>query len=417
MRILHTADWHLGHVLHEQPREAEHRAFLSWLLDLLASEEVDALLVCGDVFDSANPPASAQAAWYGFLAEAAVRCPGLQVVAVAGNHDSPARLEAPSPVLSALKVHVVGALPRDGGGLDAGRIVHPLRSRRDGRVAAWVAAVPYLRLADVPGGDGEEPPDVVGGVRGVYSRVLDAARERREAGQALLATGHCYMQGTRLSEESERKVLGGNLHPLPDDLFPTDVAYAALGHLHFPQAVGKRGNVRYSGSPIPLSLGEAPYPHQVCVVDLDSDRLAEVRPFRVPRLVPILRLPQDGHAEPEALLDLLRALPPAPARGPGEPDLRPYLEARVKVERSNALLRQEIEDTLEGRDARLLRVSTFQRPEGPPSAGEATVSLSDLTPEAVFRRLWDKGHDAPPPEATLAAFHELVEAAAREERP
>ena len=417
MRILHTADWHLGHVLHDQPREAEHRAFLSWLLDLLASEEVDALVVCGDVFDSANPPATAHAAWYHFLAEASVRCPGLQVIAVAGNHDSPARLTAPSPVLSALKVQVVGGLPREGAEVDTGRIVLPLRSRRDGRVAAWVAAVPYLRLADVPGGDGEEPPDVVGGVRGVYSRALDAARARREDGQALLVMGHCYMEGTRLSEESERKVMGGNLHPLPPDLFPDDVAYAALGHLHCPQSVAGRRHVRYSGSPIPLSLDEEPYPHQVCLVDLDGDRLLDVRQVRVPRLVPILRLPKDGAAEPEALLDLLRGLPPAPVRRPGEPDLRPYLEVRVKVERSSALLRQEIEDALEGRNARLLRVSPDRKVEGPGLADDSTVSLSDLTPEAVFRRRWEKDHDSLPPEEMLAAFHELVEAAASEEAP
>lgn len=417
MRILHTADWHLGHVLLDQDREAEHRAFLAWLLDLLESEEVDALLVCGDVFDGANPPASAQAAWYGFLGDAARRCRGLQVVAIAGNHDSPSRLEAPSPVLSALKVHVVGALPHDGSGPGVERIVLPLSARRDGRVAAWVAAVPYLRLADVPGGEREEPPDVVGGVRGVYSRALDAARARREEGQALLTTGHCYVQGTRLSEESERKVLGGNLHPLPDDLFPGDVAYAALGHLHFPQAVGRRENVRYSGSPMPLSLDEEPYPHQVLLVDLDGGRLAGVRPVRVPRLVPILRLPRDGATEPEELLALLRGLPPAPGRGPGEPDLRPYLEVRVRLERSSALLKQQIEDALEGRDARLLRIRPERKDDGPALADATSVGLADLTPEAVFLRRWERDHEGAPPPEMLAAFHELVEAAAREEEP
>ena len=59
MRIVHTSDWHLGHTLHEVSREEEQRAFLNWLLDTIAARHADALLICGDIFDSANPPASA----------------------------------------------------------------------------------------------------------------------------------------------------------------------------------------------------------------------------------------------------------------------------------------------------------------------------------------------------------------------
>ena len=70
IRILHTSDWHLGQVFHDQDRQEEHRAFIAWLLGLMEDEKVDALLVCGDVFEGANPPASAQATWYGFLAQA-----------------------------------------------------------------------------------------------------------------------------------------------------------------------------------------------------------------------------------------------------------------------------------------------------------------------------------------------------------
>lgn len=418
MRILHTADWHLGHVLLDQDREEEHRAFLTWLLDLLESEEVDALLVCGDVFDGANPPASAQAAWYGFLGEAAGRCRGLQVVAIAGNHDSPSRLTAPAPVLSALDVTVFGALPRDGGRVEAEKLVVPLRSRRAGPGApaeAWVAAVPHVRIADAAAGDGGDPAAVVDGVRAVYASALDAARVRRGEGQALVATGHCFLQGTRISEESERKVLGGNLNPLPPDLFPDDVAYAALGHLHLPQTVAGRENVRYSGSPIPLSLDEDRYPHQVCLVDLDGGRFAGVTARRVPRRVEILRLPEEGPGEPAAVLDLLRRLPPAPGRAPLEPDLRPYLEVRVRLDRSNALLKQEIEDALEGRDARLVKITPVR--DGTPQAlaDAASVALGDLSPGVVFRRLWEQKRDGEPPPEALAAFHELVDLAAQEE--
>ncbi|MBZ0234953.1 MAG: exonuclease subunit SbcD, partial [Deltaproteobacteria bacterium] len=112
MRVLHTSDWHLGHLLLDLPREREHRAFLSWLCDVLVAEEIDALLVTGDVFDGGNPPASAQAAWFEFLAEAHRRRPAMTTVVIAGNHDSPARLAAPAPIMAGVRAHVVGALPR-----------------------------------------------------------------------------------------------------------------------------------------------------------------------------------------------------------------------------------------------------------------------------------------------------------------
>src|ERR1044072_9068575 len=108
MRLLHTADWHLAHTLADTSREAEHSAFLDWLLDMLEAQEVDALLVAGDIFDTANPSAEAQAAWYQFVARARRPCPRLDIVVIGGNHDSAARLDAPDPLFAALEVRVVG---------------------------------------------------------------------------------------------------------------------------------------------------------------------------------------------------------------------------------------------------------------------------------------------------------------------
>src|SRR6478672_2359702 len=112
MRLLHTSDWHLGHTLKEVAREHEHAAFLAWLLDACDREEPDALVITGDVFDSATPPATAERMWFELLAAARRRRPAMDIVAIAGNHDSPARLGAPSAILRELGVHVVGGLPR-----------------------------------------------------------------------------------------------------------------------------------------------------------------------------------------------------------------------------------------------------------------------------------------------------------------
>lgn len=410
MRLIHTSDWHLGHTLHELPRRYEHAAFLSWLLGSIEEERADALIVAGDIFDTANPSAEAQADFYEFLAEARRRHPRLGIVVVGGNHDSAARLDAPHPLLRALGVRVVGGLPRGPArAVDVERLLVPL-SDAAGRVAAWVAAVPFLRPADLPPAADDASDALVEGVRRVYAEVLDAARARREPGQAIVATGHCYMVGTQISELSERKILGGNQHALPVDVFPSDVAYAALGHLHLAQKVGGRDGVRYSGSPIPLSFSESGYRHQVCVVDLDGERLSSVRSLAIPRAVELLRLPEGGAAPLAEVIERLKALPEAPEGTAAE--TLPFLEVSVLLERPEPALRRLLDEALEGRAARLTRIDARRTGSGSALAEAAGQRpLRDLTPEEVFRLRYQRDHEGEPPAELLEALHELIDGA------
>jgi exonuclease SbcD len=406
MRLLHTSDWHLGHTLYDTSREPEHAAFLEWLLETLAAREVDALLVAGDIFDTTNPSAEAQAAWYQFIARARQRCPRLDVLVIGGNHDSAARLEAPDPLFAALGVRVVGGLPREQGALDLERLVVPVHDAR-GAVGAWVAAVPYLRPADLPP-VGEDAADrLIEGVREVYATALEGARTRRRPGQALVAMGHCYMVGTELSQLSERKILGGNQHALPVELFPEDVAYVALGHLHKSQRVGGRESVRYSGSPLPLSLAEASYAHQVLLVELEGERLASVEPLWVPRAVDMLRVPARDAATIDDVLATLEALPPLEPETPGWK--RPYLEVCVALPRPEPALRSKVEKALEGKAARLVKLTPVYTGTGSALAdARPGLSLKERTPEDVFRARYARDYTEPPEPALLEAFHTLL---------
>ncbi len=406
MRLLHTSDWHLGHTLYDVSREAEHAAFLDWLLDTLEAQAVDALLVAGDIFDTANPSAEAQAAWYQFVARARRRRPRLDVVVIGGNHDSAARLDAPDPLFSALGVRVVGGLPRVKGELDLERLLVPVHDAK-GKVGAWVVAVPYLRPSDLPPVPDAAADRLVEGVREVYSQALAAARLRRQPGQALVAMGHCYMVGTELSALSERKILGGNQHALPVDLFPEDVAYAALGHLHKAQRVGGREGVRYSGSPLPLSLSEAPYRHQVLLVELQGEALEQVKPLTVPRKVEVLRVPASKAAPLEEVLEALQALPEAEA---GAPEwARPYLEVCVSLPRPEPALRRKVEEALEGRAARLVKLSPAYTGAGGALADvQPGLSLRERTPEDVFRARYARDYTEPLEPALLESFHSLL---------
>jgi exonuclease SbcD len=438
MRILHTADWHLGHTLRDHSRQAEHEHFLRWLVQTVVERQVDALLLAGDVFDSANPPPSALRTWFRFLGELKHARPAVQVVVIAGNHDSAARLVAPRELLAAFDVRVVGAVERGrDGSLAVDELLVPLRGP-DGNVAAICVAIPFLRASDVlalvpppaaaetpaPAANGdyvlprplaETPVDdatdpLVSGMRALHAELFAAARALRQPGQALVAIAHGYLVGGALSELSERKVLGGNQHALPLDLFPPDCAYVALGHLHRPQPLAGLDHVRYSGSPIPLSMPERLHAHHVVFADLADGSLQKVWSLRVPRLVPLLRLPEHGAASPD---DALAAVAALPARVAGRPDdLRPLVEVAVQMAQPSPQFAERIARAIADRDARLVRIEIVAevRPEpGLDGAAEPPAELRSLQPEEVFARRYQKAHSGPLPEPLLAAFRELLE--------
>ncbi len=391
MKLLHTADWHLGQTLHGVSRRYEHQRFLEWLLGAIESERADALIIAGDVFDVASPSSDAQQSYYDFLAECRRRFSALGIVVVGGNHDSPARLDAPADLLGALGITVIGGMP------DAiDRLVVPLSDARG--IAAWCIAVPFLR-----------PRDLVDDHRALYRRLTELALSKRERGQAIVATGHCYMADGIVSELSERKIQVGNQLALPPEIFPEELAYVALGHLHRAQRVNGENRIRYSGSPIPLSLAERGYEHQVLLVELEGERLVSTRPLYVPRAIEILVIPEQ-HKPLEEVLPLLTFLP----RDGGDPETRPFLEVRIKLDSANPRLRQEVEAALEGARARLLRIDV-QKPEIHREQRVASLDLDAISPVDVFRaaHLRLRGTDAP--DHLVALFRELEDAIQRGE--
>lgn len=406
LRMLHTADWHLGHMLNDHDRTFEHQAFLTWLVETIVDREVDVLLIAGDVFDTANPPIDAMRLWYHFLAEANRRRPHLQTVVVAGNHDSPGRLTASSPLMAAFGVTVVGSLPRKDGVIDGAAVLVPLQNR-EGDVAAWVAAVPFLRYADVPLRRDHGPPadQLIAGVQEVYDTCYRAAREQCGAEQALIMTGHCYMVGGAISELSERRILAGHEHALPASTFPEDVAYVALGHLHKPQLVG-RETIRYSGAPLPLSGPERGYAHSVTIVEFEGARVTSMEPVPTPRPVAFLRVPERGTLEPEAAIEALENLDcPREARR----EQWPFLEVHLQLEGPRAGLQEEVRQALEGKGVRLLRIAVeYARKDQDREPEHAGATLAHLTPGEVFERHYQRKYGGAPPEELQGAFERLL---------
>lgn len=422
MRLLHTSDWHLGHTLKDVTREREHAGFLAWLLGTMAREQPDVVVITGDVFDSATPPASADRMWFEFLAAARRAHPAMDIVAIAGNHDSPARLSASESVLRELSVHVIGGLPRHPDGeLDVDRVLIPVAKGR-----GLVAAVPFLRPIDVGprsranvshadaprdslssesagridpiANDASEP------LSEVYAEVLDHARDRRRADQALIVLGHLYVTGADPSALSERRISIGGQEAASLRMFPDEIDYVALGHMHRAQRVG-RDSIRYAGAPIPLALDEASYRHQVVAVEFSAGRVADIRSIDVPQQIEIIRIPPRGAAPLDDVLDQIAALP---ARR-SDDDSRPLLDLEIALDRPEPRLRTVIERALDGKQPRLVQMRVVNSGSGQ-TLGDRVVlkRLAELDPRDVFVQLWTRSHSEPPGQAVSAAFDRLL---------
>lgn len=403
MKLLHTSDWHLGQSFHSYDRTFEHERFLSWLVEKLESEEIDVLLVAGDMFDNANPSAASQRLFYSFLREAKRRVPGLRSFFIAGNHDSPGRIEAPSPLLETLDTQVIGQVRRlPGGAIDYGRLVTPL-SDRHGDVQAWCLAVPFLRPGDVPRVDAEG--DAYGqGVSLLYRQAVEIADAQRQAGQAIVAMGHCHVRGAVVSEESERRIVVGGAEALGSDVFDHRIAYAALGHLHRAQTAGAAEHIRYCGSPLAMAFSELAYPHQVVVVTLGNESVESIRAIPVPRWVRLLRMP-DAPAPVDDALDALASLP----REDLPEDEWPYLQVRVALTTPEPGLRARVESVLAGRQVRLCRIETVsQAMHGPAALPLSLDELARLDPVAVFRQLHTERFGSEAPQELLFALAEIL---------
>ena len=254
MKIIHTADWHIGQTFFGYDRFQEHQYFLDWLTDQITTQQIDVLLISGDIFDVANPSAQAQRQFYRFLRRVTEQNPGLQIILIAGNHDSASRLETPIPLLEEMNIQIRGTVrKRADGTIDTEELIIELKDR-SGKRQGWCLAVPYLRQGDYPAVESEGDP-YQAGVKAMYDKLVACVEERRQKQEAIIAMGHLQAAGSQISEgdQSERLIIGG-LEGIPSSVFPSQITYGALGHIHREQQIANRNEIRYAGSPLPMSF-------------------------------------------------------------------------------------------------------------------------------------------------------------------
>ncbi|MFV0536255.1 MAG: exonuclease SbcCD subunit D [Dysgonomonas sp.] len=350
MILLHTADWHIGQQFFGYDRKEEHTYFFNWLKQAVKEQQVDVLLVAGDIFDSPNPSAESQKIYYRFLREVTTDNPNLQIVIIAGNHDSAGRLEAPNPLLEEMNVHIRGLVRKnEDGGIDYQQLFVPLF--KDGEVKVWCIAVPYLRQGDYPNAE-----SYAKGVSALYGELYSELQQIKGTDLPVIAMGHLQATGSEISENdrSERTIIGGLECISPEVFDKKDIVYTALGHLHKPQRVSKRENVRYAGSPLPMSFAEKNYKQGANLIEIENGQLKNIERLDFEPLAGLISLPK----QPKPLAEVLEEIKTLPE---GEiTKASPYLELKVLLTEPEPSMRNQIEEALEGKAVRLATAVPFK---------------------------------------------------------
>jgi len=389
MKVLHTSDWHLGRSLYGQKRYVEFGQFLDWLSATIVSEQVDILLVAGDIFDTSAPSNRAQSLYYQFLCRVAAS-PCRHIIVIAGNHDSPTFLDAPKALLRSLDVHVIGGATEN---IDDEIL---LLKDAEGRAELLVCAVPYLRDRDirqVQAGESlaDKDHNLLEGIRNHYHRVAERAESQRKTlglNIPIIAMGHLFTAGGKtIDGDGVRELYVGSLAHVNASIFPPCINYVALGHLHVPQKIGGAEHMRYSGSPLAMGFGEATQQKSVCLVHFNNLTNAGAAKPAVELLdVPVfqqLRKVSGNWADiSKQLLSLVDASEPV------------WLEVIYQGDEIVSDLRERLEALIEGSELLILRIQNTRLIDRVLNASHADESLEDLDVNDVFARCL-AAHDVP----------------------
>lgn len=394
MKILHTSDWHLGRKLYGRDRYLEFNSFLNWLLDTIDKEEIELLIVAGDIFDTGTPGPRIQELYYDFLYRAS-KTNLLHIVVVGGNHDSPTLLNAPKSLLKSLRISVVGSKsenPDD----DIIRILN-----NEGELKGVLCGVPFLRDRDlrrIESGETMEDKEAkfYSGITNYYKDIISLGVEARGVEDIpLILTGHLFMRGGRISkDDGVRDLYVGTLGQVPSSIIPDYVDYMALGHLHQCQIVDKRESVRYSGTPIPMSFSEAGKDKKVLIGDIQRGEVL-IWEVTIPLFRKLASIRGDLETIKRGLKDLV---------GSGE---EVWVEVDYTSEEPVSGLRESLEGIVIDSSINLLAIkdrSVIKRILSS-SPGE---ELEDLNPLDVFYRCLDQ-YEISDRDELVTLFNETID--------
>ncbi len=406
MKILHTADWHIGKVLHKHSLKEELEAFFDFLIETIKSESINVLLVSGDIFDLANPSSKDREIYYNLLSKLSQL--GIRTIITGGNHDSINLLNAPKEILNHLLITVVG-------GAKENPEEELIEIKNDkGETELIIAAVPFLRDKDLRTINSDKKykdrtEAVREGIKSHYMRLAAICNEKYKDIPAI-AMGHLYAKGA-LTSDSEREIQVGNAAAVESSIFSDTFNYVALGHIHRPQVIGKKEYIRYSGSPIALSFSEKEDNKSFVIVEVKSK--GELLPTVI--TIPKQRELKKIKGSLEEVKSKLEKYKPAYR-------LPSFVELEVYELDYSSLMISMLEDVIalhnEGNSFKILKHKTFfEHGQNDTSTlfthGE---QIEDVSPIEVFKkRLESEEIDSDTSQKLQEAFLEILETIQTEE--
>jgi len=375
MKILHTSDWHLGQSFFTKSRKEEHQGFIDWLLQQVATEQVDAVIIAGDIFDTGTPPSYAREMYNQFVVD--MQQLNCVLVVLGGNHDSVSTLNESKQILACLNTFVVAST-----GIATDEQVFTIPDKL-GQPGAILCAVPFIRARDVlqsaAGETGLQKRQALGdAIKQHYQTLYQIAEAKRQnSGLAIpiVATGHLTALGVSQSE-SVRDIYIGTLDGFAADGFPP-ADYIALGHIHKPQIVAKSEHIRYCGSPIPLSFDELGTQKQVMLVEFTGAKRTRLTPINIPVFQPMQVLGGD-------LLAITAALQSFKHKDATE--LACWLCLEVDSQDYLSDLQQRIQDITQGVNVEVLQLRRSRNQRRQLLSQMQSETLAELTPQDVFEK-------------------------------
>lgn len=310
MKIIHTSDWHIGHLLYNWDRTDEHQRFFDSLLDVIKNESPDALVISGDVFHTAAPSSAARRLYIDNMLRLHQARPEMEVVVTAGNHDSSALIDVDSTLWKHFNLHALGAVSRscDEDSLDR----HIIKVGNP--VKGYVIAVPHCYPQNFPALEDDMPREKRQAA--FFKALLDRVSSINQDGLPVVLTVHATVLG---SNPRKQDIIVGGLDSINLSQLGDGYDYLALGHIHFPQNIGTKA--RYAGSPLPVSFNED-YPHSITVTEIEKHGyVPRIRTIEIPVLRTVVTLPD----EPVDFEDALRLLEEFPD------EAEAYIRLNVKV--------------------------------------------------------------------------------------
>lgn len=296
MKIVHTSDWHLGQELYSYDRMEEHQAFLTQLKEIVADEQPDALVVCGDIYHNATPSNAVMRMFSDYMLEVSEVCRHMKIIVIAGNHDSSARLEVTRNLWQRVNVEVLGKVEKNDGEVDFNRHIITVNDK-DGNAVGVVVAMPHIYPQAMPLVSEDTPREER--QKAFWNALNEAVKQHNTVNVPVVMMAHMAISG---SETTGHDLCRGGMDYIDINDIPVNYDYLALGHIHYAQNVdGSRA--RYCGSPIPVSFDED-YEHSVTIVELNKGSEPMIRTIAIANPIPMKTIPSQAALENESLAEL-----------------------------------------------------------------------------------------------------------------